>query len=68
MSRQQPNFRRAVYWAYIMSWGERGFGALFTFLLAAVLGPRDLGALALATFYTTFVGQNDFPNRDHGGQ
>ena len=36
---KQPNFRRAVSWAYAMSWGGKGFAAAFSFLLAAILGP-----------------------------
>lgn len=54
MSRQ-PNFRRAVYWAYAMNWGAQGFGALFTFVLASILGPREFGAVALAMIYIAFV-------------
>jgi O-antigen/teichoic acid export membrane protein len=52
---KQPSFKRAVRWAYAMSWGGKAFGALFAFFLAAILGPRDFGAVALAMVYIAFV-------------
>jgi len=48
-------FKRAVLWAYTMRWGEKGFGALFAFILASMLGPRAFGAVALAMIYIAFV-------------
>ena len=38
-------------WAYAANWGERAFGALFTVLLAALLGPRDFGIVAIGMAY-----------------
>ncbi len=32
-----------------------GFAAAFAFLLAAILGPRDFGVVAVAMVYITFV-------------
>lgn len=54
MSRQR-SFLNAVRWAYTANWGERAFSALFTFLLAALLGPRDFGVVSLAMVYIAFV-------------
>jgi len=48
-------FHAAVKWAYAMNWGERGFSALFTFILAAILGPRDFGIVAIAMVYIAFL-------------
>jgi O-antigen/teichoic acid export membrane protein len=50
-----PSFFCAIKWAYSMSWGERGFATLFTFGLAAILGPRDFGVLAIAMIYISFI-------------
>ena len=38
-----------------MSWGERALGALFMFVLAAILGPRDFGVVAIALIYITLA-------------
>jgi PST family polysaccharide transporter len=52
---RQRTFLNAVKWAYTGNWGERAFSALFTFILAAVLGPRDFGVVAIAMIYITFL-------------
>src|ERR1700693_5637783 len=49
------SFLNAVKWAYTGNWGERAFSALFTFILAAILGPRDFGTVAIAMVYITFL-------------
>lgn len=51
----QKSFLHAVKWAYIGNWGERMFAALFTFVLAAVLGPRDFGIVSIALIYIAFL-------------
>jgi O-antigen/teichoic acid export membrane protein len=51
----QKSFLHAVKWAYIGNWGERMFSALFTFVLAAVLGPRDFGTVSIALIYIAFL-------------
>jgi PST family polysaccharide transporter len=51
----QRSFLHAVKWAYIGNWGERSFSALFTFVLAALLGPRDFGIVSIALIYITFL-------------
>lgn len=38
-----------------MTWGDRAFGLVFTFLLAAILGPRNFGIVALALIYIALV-------------
>jgi PST family polysaccharide transporter len=48
-------FLNAIKWAYTGNSGERGFSALFTFILAAVLGPRDFGMVAIAMVYVLFL-------------
>ena len=55
MIKQRLSFLNAVKWAYTANWGERAFAALFTFLLAALLGPRDFGVVSLAMVYIAFV-------------
>jgi PST family polysaccharide transporter len=47
-------FLSAVKWSYVANWGERSFGALFTFVLAALLGPRDFGIVAIGMAYVLF--------------
>jgi O-antigen/teichoic acid export membrane protein len=34
-----------------MNWGQRSLGAIFTFVLAALLGPHDFGVVAIAMVY-----------------
>jgi O-antigen/teichoic acid export membrane protein len=46
---------KAVKWAYIMNGGQTGLTALFTFVLAAVLGPRDFGTVAMALVYLSLI-------------
>jgi polysaccharide transporter, PST family len=38
-----------------MNWGQRALGALFTFILAALLGPHDFGVVAIALVYIALV-------------
>lgn len=49
------SFRSAVKWALVMNWGQKGFGALVVFFLAAVLGPTDFGLVSMAVVYIAFV-------------
>ena len=46
---------QAVKWAYTANWGERAFSALFSFILAAILGPKDFGTVAIALIYIQFL-------------
>jgi teichuronic acid exporter len=51
----KKSFLNAVKWAYTGNWGERSFAAIFTFVLAAMLGPRDFGVVGIAMVYITFL-------------
>ena len=51
----KKTFSNAIKWAYTGNSGERGFSALFTFVLAAMLGPRDFGTVAIAWVYISFL-------------
>lgn len=51
----ERSFSNAVKWAYTANWGEKAFSSLFTFVLAALLGPRDFGIVALAMIYIAFI-------------
>jgi len=53
--RSQPSFLNSVKWAYTANWGERAFSAIFTFVLAGILGPRDFGVVSIAVIYITFL-------------
>lgn len=52
---ESRSFADAVKWAYSANWGERAFSALFSFVLAFLLGPRDFGIASLALIYITFI-------------
>lgn len=52
---KSTSFLNAVKWAYSANWGEKAFSSLFTFFLAALLGPRDFGVISLAMIYIAFV-------------
>jgi O-antigen/teichoic acid export membrane protein len=54
-SAHQERFRRALSWAVVMTWGQRGLVLAFTVVLAALLGPRDYGVMAMALVYIGFV-------------
>lgn len=47
--------RRALKWAFVMNWGQRGLATIFTVVLAALLGPHDFGVVALALVYVAFI-------------
>ncbi len=55
MSDHQSSFHSSLKWTFLMTWGDRAFGLVFTFLLAAILGPRDFGIVALALIYIALV-------------
>ena len=54
-SRERRVRRHALKWAFVMSWGRRGFALLFTFLLAAILGPEAYGVVTLAMVYIVLM-------------
>jgi teichuronic acid exporter len=49
------SFRSAIKWAYFLYWGGKGLSALWFFVLAGLLGPRDFGIASLATIYVAFL-------------
>jgi O-antigen/teichoic acid export membrane protein len=49
------SLQRPLAWAFAMNWGQRGLTTVFTFVLAAMLGPRDFGVVAMAIVYVTFI-------------
>jgi O-antigen/teichoic acid export membrane protein len=55
MNDHQSSFRSSLKWTFLMTWGDRAFGLVFTLLLAAILGPRDFGIVALALIYIALV-------------
>jgi len=52
---KQKSLLNALKWSYSATWGERAFSALFTFVLAALLGPRDFGVISIALVYIGFL-------------
>ncbi|MGH3011595.1 MAG: lipopolysaccharide biosynthesis protein [Gaiellaceae bacterium] len=55
MSEQDRSFHGSLKWAFYMTWADRVVSVAFTFLLAAILGPRDFGVVALALIYIAVV-------------
>jgi PST family polysaccharide transporter len=51
----QRSFLNAIKWSYTATWGERAFSAVFTVVLAALVGPRDFGVVAIALVYIGFL-------------
>jgi PST family polysaccharide transporter len=52
---KQRSFLNALKWSYTLNWGQRGFAAFFTVILAGVVGPRDFGAVSIALVYIGFL-------------
>jgi polysaccharide transporter, PST family len=48
-------FRQSLKWAFVGNWDERAIGTVFTFLLAALLGPHAFGLVAMALIYIAFL-------------
>jgi PST family polysaccharide transporter len=51
----ERSFLNSLKWAYSGNLGEKGFSALFTFILAGILGPSDFGVVSLALIYVGFL-------------
>jgi len=49
------SFLNALKWSYTANWGQQGFSALFTAILAGLLGPRDFGTVSIAVIYIAFL-------------
>jgi polysaccharide transporter, PST family len=52
---RQRSFLDAIKWSYTLNWGQRGFSALFTVILAGILGPHEFGAVSIALVYIGFL-------------
>lgn len=48
-------FRSSLKWAFVMTWGRRLMGVAVTLVLAAMLGPRTFGVVAIATIFIYFL-------------
>jgi teichuronic acid exporter len=48
-------FGYAVKWAFVVNTGRRSINMLFTVLLAALLGPRPFGVVAMALVYLGLI-------------
>ena len=52
---ESRTFWGAVKWAFALSFGRRASKTLFTFILAALLGPHDFGLMAMALIYIVLL-------------
>jgi PST family polysaccharide transporter len=50
-----PSIRRPLAWSAAMTWGQRGLTSVFTFVIAALLGPHDFGVVAMALVFLNIV-------------
>ena len=48
-------FKPALVWSYVLTTGMYGITALMTFVLAALLGPREFGILWMAIVWVTLA-------------
>jgi PST family polysaccharide transporter len=51
----RARFGNALKWAFLMNSGRRVTATVFTFLLAALLGPHAFGIVAMALIYVAFA-------------
>lgn len=47
--------RAALGWAFVMTWGRRGLAIIFTIVIAALVGPRAYGIVAIALVYVQLL-------------
>lgn len=47
----EPTIRRSLGWAVVLSWGQRAITTIFVVVLAAILGPKAFGIVAMALVY-----------------
>jgi O-antigen/teichoic acid export membrane protein len=52
---KRKSFLNALKWSYALNWGQKGFAALFTVILAGILGPKDFGTVSIAVVYIGFL-------------
>lgn len=48
--------RSAIRWSFVMNWGSSGASFLVTLVLAAIVGPRAFGIVAMTAVYIAFIG------------
>jgi polysaccharide transporter, PST family len=51
----ERSLRHSLKWAFALTWGQRGITLVFTILLAAILGPKSFGVVAMALVYIAFA-------------
>src|ERR1700743_2867368 len=51
----QKSFQNAIKWSFAGIWAERLLMAIFTVVLAALLGPQDFGLVGIAWVFVTFI-------------
>jgi PST family polysaccharide transporter len=51
----ERRFRSSLKWAFLMNIGQRGIGMVSTFVIAALLGPRAFGLVAMAMVVVLFM-------------
>ncbi len=49
------SLRASVAWAFVMNFGQRGLATLFTFALAAMLGPEEFGLIAMGLAFVALI-------------
>ncbi|MBI4707805.1 MAG: lipopolysaccharide biosynthesis protein [Candidatus Omnitrophica bacterium] len=54
MSGQKKIFQ-SIKWTIVSNWGQNSINALITFILAALLGPKEFGIVAIASVYIVFI-------------
>jgi len=52
---RSPSFGSAVAWSLATTGGQQALTAIFTFVLAALLGPEAFGLVAMAAVYVAFI-------------
>lgn len=52
---EKNSFAQAASWSFVMQGGRQGLQVLFTFVLAALLGPEAYGVVAMALVFVMFV-------------
>jgi O-antigen/teichoic acid export membrane protein len=50
-----PTIRRSFGWAIVLSWGQRAITTIFVVVLAAILGPKAFGIVAMALVYLAVI-------------
>lgn len=51
----QKSFDGAIKWSFAGNWGEKALVALFTVILAGLLGPKDFGIVSIAWVFVSFI-------------